>query len=50
MAKCGDVGQYGPCEGKVCARPIGHLGLHRDTPRVKPITTVQWGDNDGRPA
>jgi hypothetical protein len=38
-------------DGKRCVRKqaVGHqhLGLHRDTARVRPFT-VQWGDNESK--
>ena len=28
-----------------CVRPASHLGLHRDTSRIR-YETIQWGDNE----
>lgn len=41
---CGKKFLFG--EHQECVRPPGHLGLHRDTIRIRRMETTQWGDNE----
>lgn len=47
MDKCGKRSTCFEWE-HVCVRPKGHLGLHRNTPRIRPMLTKQWGDNESK--
>lgn len=46
MGTCKRVFLFGT--NQRCARPATHLGLHRDTVKIRRFETTQWGDNESK--